>query len=79
MAKEKDRNNGFMIDDIVKHKSGMIGRIDAFEHAGIQRAVIETPCSSGYCIVSVLELELVKRAKEVNNEERNEEGNGSKD
>lgn len=70
MSKEKDINNGFKIDDIVKHSKGIMqGRICGFEWSGIRRALIDTG-ASGYGVVSVEDLILVSRPeKEVKNEE----------
>lgn len=69
MSKEKDTNNGFKINDIVKHiKTGTQGRIHEFEWSGVRRACIETPDNKGYYIISVEELELVSRPEKAGKE-----------
>lgn len=81
MAKEKDINNGFKIGDIVKHKSGVQGRINQFEWSGIRRAAVENEAANGYYIISVEELELVSRPEkeEIKDEEGSKEGHSKKD
>jgi hypothetical protein len=61
MAREKEADNNFMIGDVVKHKSGIQGRIHNFEHSGVWRAAVENGTSKGFYIISIHELELVSR------------------
>lgn len=62
MSKDKDINNGFMVNDIVKNKLGNVqGQIQDFEWSGGRRAVIRQNKNNYFNVISVLELVLVSR------------------